>query len=335
MTSALGSRFRMRSGHVLFVLLSILFASFPAAAQTPDPHVIEFEPSPDHNRVENGIPLVDRYWLEFYVAGSGAVLQAIDLGKPTADGDGIIRVDFGGRLGPWRASGIVYEARVVAAGIGGLGPSGATNTFTFPTAPPPAPNSPAPAPEPATCTYDLSPMSRTLGPLPVTDSLLVTTGDGCPWTPSSSESWLRPNETRPRTGSGGVTFNLTQNASASSRIASLRIGTATFVVTQTGTCGYTVTPSSQGFSAAGGTGTIAVTASPGCDWTAVRAGSWISITSGASGSANGTVRYRVSANAGSSARTGTLTIGGNPITIIQSAGAAPNPPAGTRVVIIR
>ena len=96
-----------------------------------------------------------------------------------------------------------------------------------------------------------------------------------------------------------------------------------------------MTPTSQGFNAAGGTGTIAVTGSPGCDWTAARSGTWITITSGASGSANGTVSYRVDANTDSTLRTGTLTVAGQPITIVQSAITSPDAPAHLRLVVIR
>jgi hypothetical protein len=74
----------------------------------------------------------------------------------------------------------------------------------------------------------------------------------------------------------------------------------------------------------------------GCSWTATRSGSWITITSGASGTGNGTVGYRVSANGGSSSRTGTLTVAGQPVIITQSsATTAPTAPAGLRVVAVR
>jgi hypothetical protein len=73
----------------------------------------------------------------------------------------------------------------------------------------------------------------------------------------------------------------------------------------------------------------------GCAWTATRSGSWITITSGSSGNGNGTVRYRISANGGSSSRTGTLTVAGQPVIITQSAATAPNAPAGLRIVTVR
>jgi hypothetical protein len=80
---------------------------------------------------------------------------------------------------------------------------------------------------------------------------------------------------------------------------------------------------------------VMVTAPSGCGWTSSRAGSWITILSGVSSSGNGSVRYRVSANGGSARRTGTLTIAGQPVAIIQSAATAPNAPSGTRIVVVR
>lgn len=51
--------------------------------------------------------------------------------------------------------------------------------------------------------------------------------------------------------------------------------------------------------------------------------SWINITSGASGSGNGTINYTVSANPGTSQRTGTITVNGQTHTVIQSGTSVP------------
>jgi hypothetical protein len=69
--------------------------------------------------------------------------------------------------------------------------------------------------------------------------------------------------------------------------------------------------------------TVTVTAGTGCAWTAsVASGStsMLSITSGASGTGNGTVAYQVSENPSTTtSRTGTMTIGGKTFTVTQSA----------------
>src|SRR5262249_12514231 len=84
-----------------------------------------------------------------------------------------------------------------------------------------------------------------------------------------------------------------------------------------GGCSYGINPTSQSFAAAGGTGSVTVTAGTGCSWTAVSNDAWITITSGSSGSGNGTVNYSVAQNTGS-ARTGTMTIASQTFSVSQS-----------------
>jgi Glucose / Sorbosone dehydrogenase/Putative binding domain, N-terminal len=89
-------------------------------------------------------------------------------------------------------------------------------------------------------------------------------------------------------------------------------------------CTYAISPTSQSVGAAGGTGTVAVTAGAGCAWTAVSNvsnPSWIQVTSGSSGSGNGSVTYSVAANTSGSPRTGTMTIAGKTFTVNQSGAA--------------
>jgi hypothetical protein len=83
-------------------------------------------------------------------------------------------------------------------------------------------------------------------------------------------------------------------------------------------CTYTASPTSNGLTASGGTGSVGVTAGSGCGWTGVSNASWITVTSGASGTGNGTVNYSVAANATTSVRTGTLTVAGQTITVTES-----------------
>jgi hypothetical protein len=70
---------------------------------------------------------------------------------------------------------------------------------------------------------------------------------------------------------------------------------------------------------AASTGSISVTSITGCAWTAVSADSWITISGGATGTGNGTVSLSIAANAGSTPRTGTLTIAGQTVTVTQQA----------------
>ena len=85
------------------------------------------------------------------------------------------------------------------------------------------------------------------------------------------------------------------------------------------TCTFTISPTSQSITSAGGTGSAKVATTAGCGWAANSNVDWIHITSGASGTGNGTVAYSVGASA-SGARTGTLTIAGKTFTVNQGSG---------------
>lgn len=86
-------------------------------------------------------------------------------------------------------------------------------------------------------------------------------------------------------------------------------------------CTYAVAPANQSFTASGGSGTVTVTATAGCSWTASEAASWVTVTSGASGTGNGTAGYSVAANTGA-ARSATMTVAGRSLTISQAAAPA-------------
>jgi uncharacterized repeat protein (TIGR03803 family) len=85
-----------------------------------------------------------------------------------------------------------------------------------------------------------------------------------------------------------------------------------------GGCSYALGSTNASFAAAGGASTISVITSNGCAWTATNDVNFITITSGSSGSGNGTVHYTVAANATSDSRTGTVTVAGNVFTVTQA-----------------
>lgn len=81
-----------------------------------------------------------------------------------------------------------------------------------------------------------------------------------------------------------------------------------------------IAPASQNFVSGGGTGAVSVTAATGVGWQTFVNDSWITVTSGGSGSGNGTVNFSVAANTGS-ARTGTMVVAGRVFTVTQDAPA--------------
>lgn len=92
-------------------------------------------------------------------------------------------------------------------------------------------------------------------------------------------------------------------------------------------CSYSIDSSSADADMNGtiisGSSTINITTSSACAWTAVSNASWITVTSGSSGTGNGSTTYTVAVNAGGS-RTGTITVAGNTFTVNQS-GITSNP----------
>ncbi|HLJ46478.1 MAG TPA: BACON domain-containing carbohydrate-binding protein [Bryobacteraceae bacterium] len=84
--------------------------------------------------------------------------------------------------------------------------------------------------------------------------------------------------------------------------------------------GFTLNPASANVGAIGGAFSVTVTSTlPTATWTAVsNTPSFLTITSGAQGTGNGTVSYNVAANTTSSQRSGTLTIAGQTFTVTQA-----------------
>jgi hypothetical protein len=83
-------------------------------------------------------------------------------------------------------------------------------------------------------------------------------------------------------------------------------------------CNFSISPNSVSLPAGGFAGSVTVNAGASCTWSAVSYASFITITSGAVGSGNGTVNYSVAANTGAASRNGTLTIAGITFTVTQA-----------------
>ena len=83
-------------------------------------------------------------------------------------------------------------------------------------------------------------------------------------------------------------------------------------------CSYSLSTAIQSFYGPGGTGTTIVMAGAACAWTASTDASWITITSGNTGTGNGSVGYTVASNPGANTRTGTISVAGQMVTVSQT-----------------
>jgi hypothetical protein len=82
-------------------------------------------------------------------------------------------------------------------------------------------------------------------------------------------------------------------------------------------CTYSISPENRTSPAAGETLTVNVTTQAGCNWTAASNSNFINVTSGASGTGNGTVALSVLSNGSGVPRVGTVTIAGLTLAITQ------------------
>ncbi len=94
-------------------------------------------------------------------------------------------------------------------------------------------------------------------------------------------------------------------------------GTVERIVNPDATCAFFLSSLSQSFPAAAGSGSVTVTTPSVCNWTAVSNDSWITITSGGSGTGVGAVQFSVAANGTGATRSGTITIAGQTFTVFQ------------------
>jgi hypothetical protein len=197
-----------------------------------------------------------------------------------------------------------------------------------------------------TCSFDVTPTSRSLPATAGTSNFSVSAAAGCTWTATEQISWLTiATGQQNGNGPGTVTFSVTANSGTSQRSGTLTIAEELVTVTQSGagtTCSYSVTPASRSVPAAGGSSTFSVQAPSGCTWSATEQSSWITISNGTNRSGNGTVNFTATANSGSSQRAANLTVAGTPVTVTQpgnsctftvAPGTLSVPAAGGRVAV--
>ena len=113
-----------------------------------------------------------------------------------------------------------------------------------------------------------------------------------------------------------MTFAVAANTS-SARTGTITVAGQTVTVSQAAGCAFAAAPTLFDVNDKAKTGlTVNVVAGLGCTWTAASQNSWITITSGATGTGSGTVVFTVARNTGND-RTGSLTVAGITVTVRQ------------------
>ncbi len=171
------------------------------------------------------------------------------------------------------------------------------------------------------CSYSITPSSRTHTYLADTGSVVVSAENICSWTVSNTNNWVSIIAyAGGGTGNANLIYTITTNPTSEPRSATFTVAGYQFSVTQSGKpCLYTLEPEDASYTEAGGPGEVQVKAEPGCFWTVNNPASWITITSGATGSSTGRVTYLVALNEGP-ARHSTLTIGEQDYSVSQASG---------------
>ena len=188
-------------------------------------------------------------------------------------------------------------------------------------------NSSPTQPTPGPCSYSLSASSLSFGASGGSGSVTVTAGAQCTWTASSDRGWMSITSGASGAGNGVVSVSLTPNNNTTERTGTLTIAGQSVAVREDGqaTCTIDISPANASFGKDSATGTFAVSAGDQCQWSAVSTTAWIAVTSGSTGTGNGTVGYSVERNRELTDRTGTITVGSRTFAITQAADTPPAP----------
>jgi len=176
----------------------------------------------------------------------------------------------------------------------------------------------------APCSYSISPTSRDVDANANISTVTVTTTAACAWTAASVAPWITVTSGASGAGNGSVGLSIAANTGVA-RSGTVTIAGQTFTVNQAAVvapCTFLIAPPSQNVPALGGTSTVTVTTTSACAWTASSNAPWLTITSGAAGTGNGSVGFSAAVNIAGS-RNGTLTIAGQTFTVTQAGAVGP------------
>ena len=183
-----------------------------------------------------------------------------------------------------------------------------------------APAAPEPPP---TCTLSIDPSSVSIGAIPATGTIVVTSSDStCTWTAVSNDAFITITSGASGRGSGTTNFGVQANTSSSPRYGTVTIAGRTFRVTQAAapvTCTYSITPTSVSIGHRATTGTISIATQPECTWTASTFSPFVTLGNTVGRFGSDTLSFSVTTNGTAEPRTGTATIAGQSFSVTQAA----------------
>ncbi|MCC7342660.1 MAG: hypothetical protein IT170_16380, partial [Bryobacterales bacterium] len=179
----------------------------------------------------------------------------------------------------------------------------------------------------APCTYSLSSTAASVGNGGGTAGVNVVGASNCSWNATSNASWITVTGGASGTGNSAVSLSIAENPSTTSRTGTVTIAGQTFTVQQAPApvpapvpvpCGYSLNTSNFSLNYQGGSAQVQVSTGATCSWSAVSQASWITVSAPDSSAGSGTVSIQVQANTSTSARTGTLLVAGQSVSVTQA-----------------
>jgi hypothetical protein len=148
-------------------------------------------------------------------------------------------------------------------------------------------------------------------------TLAIATTRDCTWTVSTSANWVSVANSSGQ-GEASIPYAVAANPVPVARAAQIAVSDATLQLSQDAApCQYALSSPSASVAAAGGSVTVQLSTLTGCAWKATSDASWLTIVSGATGSATATIGMSVAANTGA-ARTAHMVAGGLTFTVTQA-----------------
>jgi hypothetical protein len=213
-------------------------------------------------------------------------------------------------------------------------------------------------PPAAPCTLTIAPVATSFPADGGASEVAVTaSASTCAWTAQPAVGWIAIQGAAGGTGSGRLRFAVAANTTTTARSGTLVVAGFNVTITQAAAaappptnppptdppptdppptdppppgptpCTFSIAPTTGSFAAAGGSADVVVTASAStCTWTATSGSPWIAIQGSGSGTGSGRLTYIVAAQTATSERSGTLTVAGFTVSVVQQAAPAPPPP---------
>jgi hypothetical protein len=174
----------------------------------------------------------------------------------------------------------------------------------------------------AACSVSLNSSSADMTSSGGVGAVTASLRSDCSYTATAGPNWITINSGAAGTGpTANVLYTVAANSSTQARSGSIAVGDQLFQVNQAGvSCAFTVTGNNPVYGYTGGNGSVSVAANgQGCNWTSSSNAAWLHVLSGGTGLGAGSVTFSVDTNATPSARSGTITVAGQTVTVNQSA----------------